>query len=167
MIHRASPTAPAVIRALRAADLPRIIQIENRSFSTPWQESTFRGLLRRTDTDLLGAERKGVLIGYAIAWTVVDQAELGNVAVLPEARGTGVGRLLVETILARLRQRRALECFLEVRESNLGAQRLYRHLGFAVVGRRSRYYLDPVEDALVMRIELDPARPTSRSDPDP
>jgi [ribosomal protein S18]-alanine N-acetyltransferase len=160
MIHGAStPKAPAAIRALRAADIARIIEIENLSFSTPWQESTFRGLLRRTDTDLLGAERHGVLIGYAIAWTVVDQAELGNVAVLPEARGLGVGRLLVETILARLRQRRALECFLEVRESNVGAQRLYRQLGFAVVGRRARYYLDPIEDALVMRIELHSSRP--------
>jgi [ribosomal protein S18]-alanine N-acetyltransferase len=157
MIHEASlPKAPAVIRALRAADIPRILEIEKRCFSTPWQESTFRGLLRRTDTDLLGAEQEGQLLGYAIAWTVLDQAELGNVAVVPEARGLGVGRLLVQTALARLRQRRASECFLEVRESNAVAQTLYRKLGFAVVGRRSRYYLDPVEDALVMRIELHP-----------
>jgi [ribosomal protein S18]-alanine N-acetyltransferase len=149
-----APRAPARIRVLGAADIPRIVEIENHCFSTPWQDSTFRGLLRRKDTDLLGAEVDDVLVGYAIAWTVLDQAELGNVAVAPETRGLGVGRLLVQAILARLRHRRATECFLEVRESNTVAQRLYRQLGFEPVGRRKRYYMDPVEDALVMRVEI-------------
>jgi [ribosomal protein S18]-alanine N-acetyltransferase len=149
-----APRAPARIRLLGAADLPRIMEIENGSFSTPWQESTFRGLLRRNDTDLIGAERDERLVGYAIAWTVLDQSELGNVAVAPEARGLGVGRLLVQATLTRIRHRRARECFLEVRESNTVAQHLYREFGFEVVGRRKCYYMSPVEDALVMRIQV-------------
>lgn len=143
-----------LIRVLEEADLPRVVEIENASFSTPWREATFRGLLGRTDTDLLAAERAGEFVGYAICWTVADQAELGNVAVARAARGAGVGRRLVEAALGRVRRRGARECFLEVRESNLVAQALYRSLGFAPVGRRRGYYARPTEDALVMRIAL-------------
>lgn len=151
------PTAPPEsfrIRPLATDDLGRVLEIENASFSTPWKESTFRGLLRRTDTDLIAAVRGARIVGYAVAWTVVDQAELGNVAVADEVRGEGVGRALVEGIVARVRRRGAGECFLEVRESNEVAQSLYRSMGFEVVGRRRAYYAQPVEDALVMRLRI-------------
>jgi [ribosomal protein S18]-alanine N-acetyltransferase len=144
------------VRVLRGSDLSRVLEIENASFSTPWKESTFRGLLGRTDTDLIAALRGDVLIGYAVTWTVLDQAELGNVAVAPEARGTGVGRLLVRSVVERLRYRRVKECFLEVRASNTVAQALYESFGFEVVGRRRAYYAQPTEDALVMRLETTP-----------
>lgn len=139
------------LRDLRAEDLPRIVEIEQACFSTPWRRSTFEGLLRREDADLIGATVAGRLMGYAITWTIMDQAELGNVAVLGEARGRGLGRVLIQAALARVGRRGARECFLEVRESNQVARRLYESLGFGVIGRRRRYYANPVEDALVMR----------------
>lgn len=142
------------LRPLAEADLGRVMEVETASFSTPWKEATFRGLLRRTDTDLVAAVRGERLVGYAVAWTVLDQSELGNVAVAPVARGEGIGRALVEAILERVRGRGARECFLEVRESNRLAQELYRSLGFEVVGRRRRYYALPEEDALVMRASV-------------
>lgn len=139
------------IRELARSDLARVLEIERASFSVPWRLHTFQGLLDRLDTDLLAAVDEQELIGYAICWTVLDQAELGNVAVSEEGRRRGVGRQLVEAALARARSRGAFECFLEVRESNLAAQRLYEQCGFAVIGRRKRYYSNPAEDALVMR----------------
>lgn len=139
------------IRSLAEADLERVLEIERDCFPTPWHGSTFRGLLRRTDTDLLVAGRGERLIGYAACWTVVDQAELGNLAVAREARGEGVGRILVEAALRSVGRRGAGECFLEVRESNCVAQALYRGCGFEIAGRRRGYYSNPVEDALVMR----------------
>ena len=142
------------IRPMAPADLPRVMEIENACFSTPWKEPTFLGLLRRTDTDLFAAELDGRLVGYAACWTVIDQSELGNVAVAAEARGRGVGGALVDAVIARVRARGAQECFLEVRESNRGAQSLYRHRGFVVVGRRRSYYAHPTEDALVMRLRV-------------
>lgn len=142
------------IRPLCAADLPRVLEIEAEAYSVPWRRDTFGGLLRRTDTDLLAAERNGRVIGYAVCWTVLDQAELGNVAVAGEVRGRGVGRLLLGAVFRRLRERGARECFLEVRVSNAPAQALYRQQGFDVVGHRPRYYTDPPEDALVMRRSL-------------
>lgn len=146
--------AAFALRPLREADLARIMEIEKACFSTPWKESTFRGLLGRSDSDLVGAERGGRLLGYAVCWTVVDQSELGNVAVAPEARGAGIGRALVEAALERVRLRGSRECFLEVRESNRVAQDLYLDLGFETVGRRKAYYALPTEDALVMRVFL-------------
>ena len=142
------------IRLFRATDLPQVMQIEIASFSTPWRENTFRGLMRRTDTDLFVAEEEGAVLGYAACWTVVDQSELGNVAVAPEARGRGVGGALVDAVVERVRERGAVELFLEVRESNRGAQSVYRERGFEVVGRRRAYYSSPTEDALVMRLRV-------------
>ena len=142
------------VRLLRAADLPRVMEIEVASFSTPWRENTFRGLMRRTDTDLFVAEEAGQVVGYAACWTVVDQSELGNVAVAVEARGRGIGGALVDAVIARVRERGAVELFLEVRESNLGAQRVYRERDFVIVSRRRSYYSSPTEDALVMRLRV-------------
>jgi ribosomal-protein-alanine N-acetyltransferase len=142
------------IRRMRDADLPRVLEIENVSFSTPWKETTFTGLMRRTDTDLYVAELDGTVVGYTACWTVIDQSELGNVAVAEEARGRGVGGALVDTVVERVKERGAREVFLEVRESNLTAQAIYRERGFQVVGRRRSYYAKPTEDALVMRLRV-------------
>jgi ribosomal-protein-alanine N-acetyltransferase len=142
------------LRAMTAADLPRVLDIENACFSTPWKDATFRGLMRRTDTDLYVAELQDRIVGYAACWTVIDQSELGNVAVVPEARGRGIGGALVDAVVERVKERGAHELFLEVRESNHVAQAIYRDRGFTVVGRRRSYYAQPTEDALVMRLRV-------------
>ncbi len=146
--------APFAIRAMREDDLPRVLEIEGACFSVPWKQETFLSLLRRTDSDLYVAEGRGGILGYAACWTVIDQAELGNVAVAPEARGRGAGGALVDTVVERVKERGARELFLEVRESNVGAQVLYRERGFVVVSRRRSYYAKPTEDALVMRLRV-------------
>jgi ribosomal-protein-alanine N-acetyltransferase len=149
------PTSAFRVRQLTPADLDEIMAIEESSFTVPWSRNTFESLLARKDSDLLGArDAAGELIGYSVVWTIVDQAELGNVAVAPEGRGRGAGRALVVQALECARERGAKECFLEVRESNLVARTLYADLGFFMIGRRRRYYNSPVEDALVMRAEL-------------
>ncbi len=142
------------IRRMREPDLPRVRVIEDACFSTPWKEATFRGLMKRTDTDLFVAELDGDVAGYAACWTVIDQSELGNVAVSPLARGLGMGGALVDTVVERVKERGAHEVFLEVRESNRVAQDIYRNRGFIVVGRRRSYYAQPTEDALVMRLRV-------------
>jgi [ribosomal protein S18]-alanine N-acetyltransferase len=147
-------SADIVIRRMRASDLPRVMEIELICFTMPWSEATFRGLLRRTDADLFIAEHAGEVAGYAAFWAVLDQGELGNVSVAPGWRRRGIGQKLVHAVLGRAAERGVREVFLEVRVSNLGAQKLYLQYGFAEVGRRRNYYLEPVEDALVMRREL-------------
>lgn len=144
------------VRRMEAHDLTRVMEIEHQSYSMPWTESTFRGLLRRADADLLVAETiELALAGYAVFWAVLDQGELGNVAVAPEWRHRGIAHHLLDAVIDRAIERGVRELFLEVRKSNERAQNLYRTYGFFEVGKRKNYYLEPVEDALVMKKVID------------
>ncbi len=144
------------VRRMEARDLGRVMEIEHQSYTMPWTESTFRGLLRRADADLFVAETvDGEVAGYAVSWAVLDQGELGNVAVAPEWRHRGIAHRLLDAVILRAAERRVKELFLEVRVSNSTARQLYLAYGFRDVGRRRNYYMEPVEDALVMRKDLD------------
>jgi len=142
-------------RNMRLPDLPRVMEIELQCFTMPWSEATFRGLLRRSDADLFVAEIDHKVVGYSVFWCVLDQGELGNVSVAPGWRRQGIGEGLVRTVLDRAHERGVREVFLEVRVSNTGAQRLYESYGFAEIGRRRNYYMEPVEDALVMKRDME------------
>jgi [ribosomal protein S18]-alanine N-acetyltransferase len=150
-----------VLRAMEAYDLPTVLRIEVESYSVPWSESTFRGLLRRRDAEMIVATADERVVGYAVFWCVLDQSELGNVAVTGAWRGRGVGELLVAEVIRRASARGVREIFLEVRPSNAVARRLYERFGFRHVGRRRNYYQEPVEDALVLRRPLDANAPTT------
>lgn len=105
--------------------------------------------------DDAGGAGGGELLGYAGLWfgDGAGDADLLTVATLPSARRRGIATVMIAHLLRRARQAGCAAVLLEVRVSNAGAQTLYRRLGFAPVGRRRRYYLAPVEDALVMRAD--------------
>lgn len=146
-----------VLRPMQEADLRQVLHIERRSFTIPWSDATFRGLLRRQSTALLVAERVGEVVGYAVLWFAADEAELGDMAVLPEARRRGLGRWLLDGALAEAARRGAKRVYLEVRESNTAARSLYERAGFETAGTRADYYSEPKEDAILMmrRLERD------------
>jgi [ribosomal protein S18]-alanine N-acetyltransferase len=146
-----------VLRDMREDDLAEVLKVEGISYSVPWSETTFLGLLRRRDAELVVAVRGAGIIGHAVYWYVLDQGELGNVAVSPDARGQGIGAMLVAEVVARAEKRGVRELFLEVRPSNGSARHLYEKFGFEQVGRRRNYYQEPIEDALVLRRGLAPA----------
>ena len=140
---------------MRSSDLARVLEIETASFATPWSSRTFLNLLRRPNAALLVAEYvHGAILGYAVLWFAGPEAELGDLAVAPDLRGRGVGSALVDAVIREAAGRGATEIYLEVRESNEAAHKLYERHGFEVVSRRDDYYADPVEDALVMRLRL-------------
>lgn len=147
---REGPPGGIVLRPMREADLRQVLHIERRSFTIPWSDTTFRGLLRRQSATLLVAERAGEVVGYAALWFAADEAELGDLAVLPEARGRGLGRRLLDAALAEAMRRGAKKVYLEVRESNAAARRLYERAGFTTAAVRSDYYTEPREDAILM-----------------
>ena len=97
---------------------------------------------------------RAVLVGYSCRWRVTDEVHLLNVAVHQARRGSGVGRTLVEAVIAEGRETRARTMFLEVRAGNIAARRLYRRLGFRDLGVRRGYY-GPGQDAIVMELKLD------------
>jgi ribosomal-protein-alanine N-acetyltransferase len=147
------------IRPARPADGERLVPLERLCFTDPWSALAFDELLRFPLTVALVAEQQNEILGYLIARVVAEEAEILNLAVVPERRRTGLGADLLEAGLTALQESGATRVWLEVRESNAAAQALYRRRGFEAVGRRTRYYKRPVEDALVLSLAL----PASRS----
>jgi ribosomal-protein-alanine N-acetyltransferase len=139
---------------MRESDLDFVMEIERSSFSTPWSRTSFRNLLARSDAHLWVAVIDGEIVGYAVVWHVLGEAELGNLAVARSWRRLGLGQRLLDWVLAEASGRGAQRVYLEVRESNETAGRLYERRGFRRVGRRRRYYRAPVEDARIMCLEL-------------
>ena len=143
------------IRHASAADLPEIAAIEQAVFPDPWSPAMLRQTL--DGLALVAMLPGGAVVGYLFATAAADEAEILNLAVQPAHRRRGVARLLTESALAELREIGARRVFLEVRESNVEAQRFYEIMGFRWVGRRRGYYRHPREDALLLarRIEGD------------
>lgn len=146
--------APYRIRSAAAADAASLVAIERRCFSDPWSETSFREALDSPWSFGLVAHADQGVAGYLIAREVAGTGEVLNLAVSPDYRRRGVARALLRSGLTFLRRRRVEEVFLEVRESNLSAQALYRSLGFRPVGQRAAYYRNPKEDALVLWLAL-------------
>lgn len=152
-----SGPAPAGVRVRPAEerDLERIHAIERASFGDPWALEGFRDMLEHGRAKVEVAVGGGdEVVGYAVAWFVSDESEIANLAVAPERRRQGIGLLLLDRILQAAATFGTRSVFLEVRESNLAARRLYESRGFAVAGNRKEYYRKPVEDAIVMRRAL-------------
>lgn len=147
--------ATAAVRPMVPTDVDRVAAIEAGAFTTPWKAETFRTLLDRSGAELLVLDLpEAPVVGYAILWCVLDQGELANIAVAPEWRGRSLGAFLLDRVLDRARDRGVRSLFLEVRESNRIARRLYETRGFIEVGRRADYYEDPREDARVLEKKL-------------
>lgn len=147
--------APLVVRPARAEDLERITRLEDAAFEDSWPRDLLDYELTHTRTFLLVASQgdDAPLPGYVLFHHVAGEAELLRLAVDPPERRRGIGRLLVEHGLERLRQANVRVCFLEVRMNNEPAIQLYKGLGFQRVGRRRGYYRDGA-DALILSLTL-------------
>ena len=143
------------IREAGAEDILSIGLIERESFSDPWGSREFSTALESSQTIFLVAEdATGVVAGYAIAIAVADEAEILNLAVHGQKRQHGIGGKLLDSTVEKVRLRGAEQIYLEVRESNEAARKLYTSRGFGEVTRRRKYYRNPVEDALVLRLAM-------------
>jgi ribosomal-protein-alanine N-acetyltransferase len=91
--------------------------------------------------------------GYIVFWLVADEMHILNLAVAPDSRRRGIARRLVLAGIKHARAKGARRAFLEVRASNIAAQKLYSSLGFMGTSLRRDYYDSPVEDAVVMTLE--------------
>jgi len=140
------------VRPATIADVGAIVAIEKAAFSDPWSETAFHEALAHPAVFFACARRGGDdIAGYVVAWFAADEGEIANLAVSPVAWGYGVGRALLTSALDVATTRGATAVYLEVRDSNERARRLYRSRDFEEVGRRKGYYRRPVEDAIVLR----------------
>jgi ribosomal-protein-alanine N-acetyltransferase len=147
----------ALLRPAVEGDLGRVAEIEKSCFADPWTKGAFRSLLTGLPAIFQVAvfPPDDVIRGYAIAFSVGEDAEILNLAVDPAFRGQGLAGKMLDAVLIELAARGARTAFLEVRESNEAARALYRSRGFVEIGNRKRYYRRPVEDALVLRKMLE------------
>lgn len=141
-------------RPMTEADLDAVLKIEYAAFSHPWTRGIFLDGLKSYEIWLMFEGEQQV--GHGVVQVIIDEAHLLNITVKPESQGRGLGLRLLEHLMSRAYQLNARECFLELRDSNRSAYRLYERFGFNEIGRRRDYY--PVaggrEDALVMACTL-------------
>lgn len=143
-------------------DLLEVVAIEEMSNLSPWGWDAYHAELQSTATSLMLVARVSSstsdcapIVGFIVARQLADEIHINNVAVKPEFRGRGIGRMLMKTALDWGREMHARQAVLEVRAGNGSAHQLYRACGFEVIGRRRRYYKSPVEDALLMAVSLE------------
>jgi len=154
---RSEPSHEVAVDLMTEEDLDQVLEIEQSSFSAPWSRKLFQETLS-FPASLNFVLRKRVdnrVVGYANFYLIANEVQILNVAVAPESRKRGYAATLLTHAIAFLAQRGADEYFLEVRESNDEAMRLYQRLGFKKIGIRKRYYSETNEDAIVMRLKVD------------
>lgn len=147
-------TAPA-LRPLRWWDVPAVHALEVQLFDPDtWSPETFWAELAAPGRWYVLAERAGDVVGYAGLAASGAEADVQTVAVAPSAQGTGVGRVLLDALVAEAARRGAAAVLLEVRADNVAARTLYERTGFERIGVRRRYYQPGDVDAHVMRLRL-------------
>ena len=168
-----------LLRPMEIADIDEVRVVEKKCFPTPWPKESFRYELERNrmaryfvlrrnspDAPILPGEsspglirrlfggassvEQGSIVGFAGIWMMVDEAHITTLAVAPEFQGKGLGELLLVAVTEISGAEDAKVMTLEVRQSNVVAQRLYEKYGFSRHGIRAHYYSDDGEDALVM-----------------
>jgi [ribosomal protein S18]-alanine N-acetyltransferase len=144
-----APPATLEIRRLTYADLPQVVAIERRAFTTPWSLAMFVLELSKPSGICLAALHEGRLAGYLICSRYDTVWHVMNVSVDPDHRRRGIASTLLNSLLERVGDPEA-HYTLEVRESNAGAIALYDAFGFRSAGVRRRYYQDNGEDARIM-----------------
>ncbi len=149
---RTAAVEPASLR-----DAPALAQIHSASFHRGWGEGEFDSMLTERNTLVHRLRMGRKTIGFAVSRMAADEAEILSIAVAESHRGRGLSFNLLLTHLGHLAGRGIRTVFLEVEENNQPARRLYERAGFAIVGRRDRYYRQPGGEplnALLMRRDL-------------
>jgi [ribosomal protein S18]-alanine N-acetyltransferase len=143
------------VAPLAETDLDDVLEIEAASFSNPWSRQMFLWEMQNTGVSYAYVLKtpEWRVAGFCTVWLVLDEVHINNVAIRPECRGRGAGRVLLTFVLREGAAQGATRATLEVRRSNAAALKLYDVLGFKVGGTRRNYYTSPVEDALILWLE--------------
>ena len=135
-------------------DIPKICELENLCFSSPWSELALKDELENPYALFLVGKIDGRLAGYIGSICVLDECSITNVAIFPEFRKMGLGNELVSYLCRLATDNKITSIYLEVRKSNIAARRLYEKCGFSICGERKNFYTAPTEDAFIMNIKL-------------
>jgi ribosomal-protein-alanine N-acetyltransferase len=144
------PERMAIVR-MSTNDIPDVTRIERASFATVWPSEAFYNELATNKLAHYFVGRiGGRIVAYGGIWVILEDSHVTTVAVDPALRGRGLGEAMMLQLIDEGIERGAAWMTLEVRESNVSAQQLYRKYGFTTVTTRKGYYSDDNESALVM-----------------
>jgi ribosomal-protein-alanine N-acetyltransferase len=143
-----------VIRKMTLDDMPAVVDLDQKSFSLPWPERSFRyEITDNPASHCWVAELEERIVGMVVVWLIASEAHVATLATHPDFRRRGIAERLLSYALRQLRRKGARSSFLEVRDSNRAAQAMYRKFGYIETGRRPRYYRDNDEDAILMSLD--------------
>lgn len=143
-----------MIRRANKRDVPEIVRIEQSSFSDPWDKKLFLDALDSKEKYLYAHVSGSALSGYIIFEKVLDEGHITNLAVAKEYQGKGIASELVSAVMDLAASLGVKGIFLEVRQGNEAAKKLYSKFGFKEIGKRKGYYPKASEDALVLKRDL-------------
>ena len=136
-------------------EIDDILQIEHSSFTDPWSKSSFEEAINSDNITVYSVTNdNGNMVGFSCLLMIDYDAEILNIAGARNSRNQGIGTLLATHMINICRSNGVEDIFLEVRESNVSARALYVKLGFAEIGKRKKYYSNPTEDAILMKLSL-------------
>jgi len=142
---------PIVIEDMTTLDIDAVQVVERASFPVPWPANAFRHeLTQNKNAHYIVAREGDRIVGYAGLWLSLDEAHITTFAVLPDYRRRKIGERMLVALFDKSAKLGAEWMTLEVRASNLAAQKLYEKYGFRPAGIRRRYYSDNNEDAIIM-----------------
>lgn len=142
------------LRPMYRSDIEHVLEIERKSFGQPYSWEIFIQELKIKVAHVWVVNYHRKILGYIDFWLVLKEMELVSIAVHPDYRSQGVGRVMIEGMLRFARQHKVRLVFLDVRESNIAAQKFYSKFGFKKMGVRRRYYSDNLENAIIMKKEM-------------
>ncbi|HKD90896.1 MAG TPA: ribosomal protein S18-alanine N-acetyltransferase [Terriglobales bacterium] len=147
-----------VIRLATGDDIGRLLVIANEAATSAfWSEEKYQQRMAGDSGVVLVWQESDEIGGFLVARAVAGECEIENLAIASKHRRKGHGRRLVEAAISAANERACKSIWLEVRESNRAARQFYECLGFCEAGRRKRYYRDPEEDALLLKLSLSEA----------
>jgi ribosomal-protein-alanine N-acetyltransferase len=136
-------------------DLAEILEIESHSFPIPWSTGLFRSEMANSLSRMMVGKIGAVVVGYVVFWRIADEVHLHNIAVRRESRRCGIASRLFSRVICDGRTEGARLLTLEVRRSNVAAQKFYEGFGLNLRGVRRGYYTDTGEDALILSADLE------------
>lgn len=138
------------IEPMELDSIEKVLEISQLSFPIPWSRKSFEQELSNVFANYFVAKSNNEVIGYGGMWIIIDEGHITNIAVHPKYRNQGVGDKILSNMIATCNEKKVIAMTLEVRLSNIAAQKLYSKYGFISEGIRKRYYEDNGEDAIIM-----------------
>ncbi len=147
-------TENTVITDMDAIGARKAAELEKRCFSSPWELEEYEKSRQREDFSCLCAYTDGEFSGFLMAFHVLDECHLLDIATEEKFRRRGIGAALIRELMKRAGEKDGSVIYLEVREKNQAARGLYEKLGFVPVGKRKDYYKYPTDDAVLYTLTL-------------